>query len=238
MQNTLLLSRLWNDTSMKDPTYGSSLHYKGESGERYFSWQNELGKINGIINARKFSNFILDSHEVLDFGCGGGHLLNSLKAKSKFGVEINEFARDSAAKYCTKVFESVEEVPDASVDVVISNHALEHVPYPIAALSELRRVLRPEGFLIIYLPIDDWRSQKKYDPTDINNHLNTWTPQLLGNSLKEAGFNPTQISFRIVTQAWFPNYVRFFEKQRLFTFLCYFYSVYKRRRQLVAEFNI
>jgi|688.fasta_scaffold509855_2 SAM-dependent methyltransferase len=222
---------------MKDPTYGSSLHYKGESGERYFNWQNELGAINGEINARKFASFILESDEVLDFGCGGGHLLNSLKAKSKFGVEINKIARESASKFCTQVFESIEEVPDSSVDVVISNHALEHVPYPIAALSELRRVLRPDGRVVIYVPIDDWRTQRKYNPDDINNHLNTWTPQLMGNSLKEAGFDPNQVSFRIVTQAWFPRYVHYYKKRKLFVFLSCLYSIYKRRRQLVAEFN-
>ncbi len=238
LEITCIYACLWNDSSMKEPLYGSSLHYEGESGERYFKWQDEFGEINGKINGRKFTEYITHSDKVLDFGCGGGHLLNSLHVENKIGVEINRVARDSAAKFCSAVYESIEEVPDACVDVIISNHALEHVPYPIAALSELRRVLRPDGRMIIYIPIDDWRTQKKYNIDDINNHLNTWTPQLMGNSLKEAGFDPHKVSFRIVSRAWFPKYLGFWQRERIFDFLCFLYSVYKRRRQLVIEFNL
>jgi hypothetical protein len=41
----------------------------------------------------------------------------------------------------------------------------------------------------LYVAIDDWRSrhQRRVDP-DINHHLYTWTPLLLANLLREAGF--------------------------------------------------
>ncbi len=41
---------------------------------------------------------------------------------------------------------------DASYDVIICNHILEHVPDYRAALRELRRILDPRGFLLLSFP--------------------------------------------------------------------------------------
>jgi len=42
--------------------------------------------------------------------------------------------------------------PDASFDVVICNHVLEHVPDDRRAMSELHRVLRPGGWAVLMVP--------------------------------------------------------------------------------------
>ena len=46
------------------------------------------------------------------------------------------------------------DLPDASYDMVIANHVLEHVSSYEAALSELRRILKPDGTMIVSFPID------------------------------------------------------------------------------------
>jgi ubiquinone/menaquinone biosynthesis C-methylase UbiE len=43
-------------------------------------------------------------------------------------------------------------VADGSLDFVIANHLLEHVPDPIGALKEWYRILRPGGTLFLALP--------------------------------------------------------------------------------------
>lgn len=43
--------------------------------------------------------------------------------------------------------------PDASFDVVLCNHVLEHVPDDRAAMREIRRVLRPDGWAILMSPV-------------------------------------------------------------------------------------
>ncbi len=43
--------------------------------------------------------------------------------------------------------------PDASFDVVLCNHVLEHVPDDRTAMTELRRILRPGGWAVVMCPI-------------------------------------------------------------------------------------
>ena len=45
------------------------------------------------------------------------------------------------------------DLPDASVDVVLTPHVLEHVPDTDRALSELFRVMRPGGHVFLQVPI-------------------------------------------------------------------------------------
>lgn len=44
-------------------------------------------------------------------------------------------------------------MPDESIDLLICNHVLEHVPDVGIALGEIRRVLRPGGVAILQVPI-------------------------------------------------------------------------------------
>lgn len=59
---------------------------------------------------------------------------------------------------------------DCSWDVVICNHVLEHVPDYKKALSELHRILKPEGMLICSFPID-CNYETVYEDTSLVNNI-------------------------------------------------------------------
>jgi SAM-dependent methyltransferase len=219
-----------------EPSYGASSHYEGQKGETYFARQNIKAHIGGKIEARKFAGLISERDSVLDFGCGGGFTLKNIRCLRRAGVEINPLAQAAAVANGLECFGDLADLPPDTFDVVFSNHSLEHVPNPILALTEMHRVLKPGGKLLLVLPIDDWRRQRTFQPGDVDHHLFTWTPQLLGNCLVEAGFDPGNLSTRVLTHAWFPGCRRVFAilPQRPFDALAYLWSVLTKQRQAMA----
>jgi len=213
-----------------------SAHYLGSEGEFYFRWQQRSGDDGAIVNGRNFQKYISAQDCVLDFGCGGGFLSKNLSCGRRLGVEINPAARLVAKNNGIECFAELAELPDLLVDVAISNHALEHVPAPVEILAEIHRRIKPNGVLVLKLPIDDWRTQRNIKRDDINHHLYTWTPQLLFNCLKEAGFEKHRISISIYTHAWFPGAMTAYRflPQFVFDIGCRLFSILKRRRQLLA----
>jgi SAM-dependent methyltransferase len=220
-----------------DSQYGHSGRYDGAEGEQYFAWQSAGQEVGGLIDARKFVQYVRETDTVLDFGCGGGFILKSIRCQRRIGVEINPVARAAASIKGLECYEDLSDVSDSVADIVISNHALEHVPNPIGAIKEMVRVLKSGGQLVLVLPIDDWRTQLRYNPTDINHHLYTWTPQLIGNTLMESGFRSENlVRISVLTYAWFPGYVRAFPAlpEWLFDFGCRLFGLLFKRRELVA----
>lgn len=61
------------------------------------------------------------------------------------------------------------ELPDRWCDVVLCNHALEHVNDK-AAMSELWRILKPDGNLIAMVPISEGCDHTYEDPTITDTH--------------------------------------------------------------------
>lgn len=207
------------------PSYGTSDHYTGEKGAEYFAWQSAGGEFGARINAHKFQHLIKPTDTVIDFGCGGGFLLNAIPCARRIGVEINPVAREYARAHGVECHGRTEDVADGLADIVVSDHALEHVPFPIGALQELRRKLKATGTLSICVPIDNWRRQRVFNPNDRNHHLHTWTPQLLANTLREAGFEIVDVRARVF--AW-PGRWTVATYGRLpfwaFTAICYSYG--------------
>lgn len=225
---------LKNIVQLNPETEAETNHYIGNAGIEYFKRQNKGGIDIGIIEARKFSPYIIKGDTVLDFGCGGGHTLEVLNCARKIGIEINPEARKYAEKYGFPVYEDLSSIKKESVNKVISNHCLEHVSNPIEILKQIKNCLVMGGQFILCVPINDWRLEKHYSKDSKNCHLYTWTPQLLGNCLTEAGFEIKSI--QIYTHAWPPGvfYLNKLLSVWLFDVICNITSIVFNTRQIIA----
>lgn len=97
--------------------------------------------------------------DVLDVGCGTGVLTRELmhhvgESGSSTGLDLSESMLGVARNSCPNAtFKqgSVTELPfeDGSFDVVVSSFMLMFVPDPEKAISEMLRMLRPDGRLVV-----------------------------------------------------------------------------------------
>lgn len=55
---------------------------------------------------------------------------------------------------------------DATFDIIICNHVLEHIPDDRSAMNEIHRVLKPEGFALLQVPLSEIL-EKTYENADI-----------------------------------------------------------------------
>lgn len=104
---------------------------------------------------------VVAGKDVLDAACGegyGSHLM-AAHARSVAGLDIGEEAIAHAREHYQRdnlsfVRGSATELPwpDDQFDVVVSFETLEHLAEQEQLLAEFRRVLRPEGYLLISSP--------------------------------------------------------------------------------------
>jgi SAM-dependent methyltransferase len=164
-----------------------SKHYDQQAGEDYFDFQAAIGEFGGWANVTKFWDYISPDDTVLDFGCGGGYLLKNLACARRVGVEVNPAAAQVAKDNDVEVYLNTDDVSDNSIDVIVSNNALEHTLQPLDELKRLLPKLRDTGRLIFVVPCESIHYE--YKPRDINHHLYSWSPMCLGNLLTEAGYD-------------------------------------------------
>lgn len=139
----------------------------------------------------------------LDVACGTGAferlILSDQPTQSIVGIDLSERMLDIAQKKCRDYpnvsFEraSATALPfrDRSFDVVVSASAFHYFEDPIAALIEMKRVLKPEGELIILdWCKDDWICRlydfvlKRFDPA----HQKCYTQDEFHQLLSKVGF--------------------------------------------------
>jgi len=185
---------------MKERLSGVSDHYHGLDGEAYSAWQVSSSGGMASETVRRFAPFVNQADTVLDFGCGGGTLLATLRCAERVGVEPNPASRRLCAAKGISAYESISAVPMHSVDVIISNHALEHCLDPLGDLKQLSRVVKVGGRLVFVLPMEEWRREPQYRVGDINHHLFAWTPLTIGNLFMEAGYEVEQVD--VIRMAW------------------------------------
>jgi 2-polyprenyl-3-methyl-5-hydroxy-6-metoxy-1,4-benzoquinol methylase len=91
---------------------------------------------------------------ILDIGAGTGDFLFVAKQNGwqTIGVEPSDKAKAIALKKEVPFVEDTTELEGHSFDVITMWHVLEHVPNLDSQIKELKRLLKPNGSLIVAVP--------------------------------------------------------------------------------------
>lgn len=147
---------------------------------------------------------------VLDVGCGRGKFLYPLYAFGMTNVRgIEPFIPD---KLCYANGFTIEKgfVTDATGhwDIIIYNHAFEHVPDPLTDLKAVHRLLKPEGVAIIRIPTVSSFAWEHYRTNwfqiDAPRHLFVHSVESMGVLATQANLSLTDVIYDS-TEAQFLN---------------------------------
>jgi SAM-dependent methyltransferase len=190
---------------------------------------SKLGDNYAASNVHKFGPSLAklislarpNEHDVcLDIGTGAGHTAAALAqtAKKVYGLDIAE-GMLKAARESYRHLENLEFVPgsseetgfpDNTFDIVTARHTLHHHPSMPKTLPEIKRVLKPNGRLVMVDEItpsenlNDWyhRLEVTRDPT----HLRAYYVDEWKTFIKDAGLTwivgDADTVYRLDIESW------------------------------------
>jgi 2-polyprenyl-3-methyl-5-hydroxy-6-metoxy-1,4-benzoquinol methylase len=158
--------------------------------------------------------FLLDNvaagERVLDVGCGEGRFAVALaRAGARVvGIDVAQEAlrraRAANPQLDLRLVEAARDwpLPDAGFDVVWAGEVIEHVADTAGWLSEIRRVLRSGGRLLLSTPAHDRLSRlrfalserafaERFDP--LGDHLRFYSRETLSGLIASFGFQEVRV---------------------------------------------
>jgi SAM-dependent methyltransferase len=145
--------------------------------------------------AVRYNRYLLDliheyagnARQVIDVGAGGGTFAVPV---SQAGFEVTALEPDDGlrahlARLGLRTVSDTSQLPSASFDYAYSLNVLEHIRDDVAALREVRRVLRPGALLLIYVPA----FPLLYTSMDAKvGHVRRYRRETLAHGVTAAGF--------------------------------------------------
>lgn len=106
------------------------------------------------------NNLDIKRQKILDIGCFDGTLLSMIKNRNNqfYGIDANDYAVRQTRKKGIRVkqffFDDVTKIPfaDKFFDLVTAGEIIEHIYDTDFFLEELKRMLIPDGYLLISTP--------------------------------------------------------------------------------------
>lgn len=143
--------------------YYESTDYISHTDSKRSLFEKAYHFVKGIALKNKLNlinNFSATKGNLLDIGAGTGDFLLTAKQNgwNTIGVEPSEKAKGIAINKGIQFSDSTQELESHSFDVITMWHVLEHVPNLEIQIKELKRLVKPNGTIIIAVP-----NYKSYD---------------------------------------------------------------------------
>jgi SAM-dependent methyltransferase len=170
--------------------------------DSYVDWEESHWWFRGrrrILRAFLDSQLGTDSAStrVLDIGCGTGAMLAFLERYGQVdGIEAEPKAIDHCRRRGFDRVHRVEEPPfpfdDSSFGLVTMLDVLEHIEDDVSTLREARRLLEPDGLLVLTVPAHPrlWGAQDV-----ISHHVRRYRKDQLHSRLQIAGLTVERMSY-------------------------------------------
>ena len=181
------------------------------TGHTYNAWHHETNTKNweNLWNQRvQFVRRFKSGGRHIDIGAGDGTFLRKTKEAgfSVIGTELSElgatFIHQTGIDVKLGQFTEIK-LPEEKYDLITLWHILEHVPNPGAVMSRIRKIIAPDGILVVAVPNEDhpiWRNRLIYW-----NHRTAFEPLSFGSEIHLTHFQPRTLKrllrlhqFRIV----------------------------------------
>ena len=178
--NSETLSRVKSNVYYSNHWWASTIKYT-----TFFSYSERFH----AETALKLLRGIRIDGNVLDVGMGSGLLIGKLHTKVHqfIGMDISLlniklirrlYKKDhSITPLPVDPFQSVLPLKSECFDIVFCNHVLEHVPDDSLLLKEIHRVLRPGGYAVFMVPINE-------ENIEVPTHVRKYSEQSITNLIR------------------------------------------------------
>lgn len=194
------------DPSLDFDRIYTDAYYRGEGADPLVDYDGELNSARtirryewrGLLTWAKSLTSVDRSTRWLDYGCGSGGFVSYLRAQ---GIDAWGFDQGRAVERLPESFPLLREADLAarsgSFDVVSAIEVIEHIPDPIAALRQIRRLMKPGGVLLLTTgnaePFRKELTTWRYVIPEI--HISIFEPKALALALERSGFEPIFTGF-------------------------------------------
>jgi SAM-dependent methyltransferase len=140
------------------------------------------------------------NERILDVGCGSGQCLADLhSAGFKYLAGLDPFAKPQKSSKGFSTHRCHLDEWKEPQDLVMMHHSFEHMPEPAAVLGNVRRILKPDGRLLIRTPVANCFAWRKFGPNwvqlDAPRHLFIPSVDGLSKLAEKAGLKLVDCQF-------------------------------------------
>lgn len=144
---------------------------------------------------------IRTSWKILDVGCGAG---KQILMMHRFGFQhldgIDKFLQsDIEYPFGIKIRQCEMADVDDTYDLVMSHHVFEHFLSPSEALTDMKRLTRPGGYIFIAMPNADSYARRHYKNHWVNwdapRHITIHTPKSITILAEQSGLDVEHIFY-------------------------------------------